>query len=229
MNTATAAPAGSLSFTPIRAGSLVGTVRDQVRTVILQGEIPAGEALRDSVLATRMGVSRAPVREALRLLEQSGLIEKSANKPYRVKEFTREDLDELAVLRIALESTAARLIVAQRRDTADVHRALDALRAAWNERPGGEFNEVDLAFHRAIITSSGVGRLLQRYDDLVDQMVLAWLRLSEYAPRPAGAVAAHEEIAASLEQCKETGDAAPVQELLIEHIRTGMGCRDLVI
>lgn len=229
MQTPVESDADGGSFAPIRAGSLVGTVRQQVRAAVLHGEIPAGEVLRDSVLATKMGVSRAPVREALRLLEQSGLIEKSANKPYRVKSFSREDLAELAILRIALETTAARLIVAQVRDISEVWRALTSLRSAWDERPGSELNDVDLRFHRAIVEASGVNRLLQRYDDLVDQMVLAWLRLSQYAPRSEGAVAAHEEIVETLERCMETGEAAPIQQLLVEHIRTGMGCGDLII
>jgi DNA-binding GntR family transcriptional regulator len=229
MQTSVSAPAGKGSFAPIRPGSLVGTVRGQVREAILCGEIPAGEALRDSVLATQMAVSRAPVREALRLLEQSGLIEKTANKPYRVKSFEREDVAELAVLRIALETTAARLIVARRADISAAREALAEMQMAWDSGAMHELNAIDMKFHRALIFASGVSRLQEKYDDLVDQMVLAWLRLERHVERKADSLAVHQHILDTLQGCMGSGDAAPIQQVLIDHIRTGMGCPDLVI
>lgn len=217
------------TFAPIRAGSLVGTVRGRVREAILRGEIPAGEPLRDSVLATNMAVSRAPVREALRLLEQSGLVVKSANKPYRVKSFDRDDLSELAVLRIAMETAAARLVVARRPDISAVRRALVDMQTAWNRGAVPELNDIDLRFHRSIIAASGVARLLVKYDELVDQLVLAWLRLERETPREADSMAVHTSIVDTLEQGMASGDSAPIQQVLIDHIKTGMGCADLVI
>jgi DNA-binding GntR family transcriptional regulator len=229
MQNAVKASSSQGAFAPIRAGSLVGTVRGRVREAILCGHIPAGEPLRDSVLATQMAVSRAPVREALRLLEQSGLIEKSANKPYRVKSFEREDLSELAVLRIALETTAARLIVARRADISAVRQALADMQAAWDRGAVAELNDIDLRFHRAIISASGVGRLREKYDDLVDQMVLAWLRLEQEVQREADSMAVHCQIVDTLHACMESGDSMPIQQVLIDHVRTGMGCAELVI
>lgn len=204
-------------------------VRERVRDAVLRGDISAGQPLRDSVLAAQMGVSRAPVREALRLLEYSGLVEKSANKPYEVKTFEREDLLELAVLRIALETTAARIVVAQRRDLSSVKSALEQMHAVWASHSEATLNQVDLKLHRAIVEAAGVVRLVERYDDLVDQMVLAWLRHSASIARPADNLAIHDDIVATLERCTVERDPAPIQQLLIDHIRTGMGCSDLVI
>lgn len=226
---AVSSPPTEASFAPIRAGSLVATVHGKVREAILGGGIPAGEPLRDSVLATQMAVSRAPVREALRLLEHSGLVEKAANKPYRVKSFDRGDLDELAVLRIALETTAARVIVARRADLSEVRLALAEMQAAWDRGAVPELNEIDLRFHRAIITTAGVGLLREKYDGLVDQMVLAWLRLEETVERQADSLAIHHRIVEALQQGIDSGDPTPAQQVLVDHIRTGMGCADLAI
>jgi DNA-binding GntR family transcriptional regulator len=216
-------------FTPIRPGSLVTTVREQIRDAILGGQIKAGEQVRDSVLATQMSVSRAPVREALRLLEQSGLVEKTANKPYRVRSFTREDLLELVVLRIAVETTAARLVVAQARDVTDMHEALAQMRLAWEQGSATGLDVADWQFHRALVRASGVRRLLDGYDELIDQIVLAWQRRAEDAPRPAGSLRPHQELLDVLERCTAQRDSAEIQQLLISHITSGMGCDDLQI
>lgn len=217
------------AFTPIRPGSLVASVREQIRDAILGGQIRAGEQVRDSVLATKMNVSRAPVREALRLLEQSGLVEKTANKPYRVKSFAEKDLLELVVLRIALETTAARLVVAQGLDVGEMREALAQMRLAWEHRSDAGVDAADWKFHRALVRASGVGRLLEKYDELVDQIILAWQRLSEEAPRAAGSLHPHEQLLETLERGIDQHDHTAVQQLLVDHIRSGMGCDDLKI
>lgn len=222
-------PHHEVPFAPIRADSLVATVHGRVREAILRGDIPSGEPLRDSVLATQMAVSRAPVREALRLLEHSGLVQKETNKPYKVKSFEREDLDELAVLRIALETTAARLIVARAPDLSEVRRALTEMQQAWDRGAVPELNEIDLKFHRAIMSTAGVNLLLEKYDGLVDQMVLAWLRLEQAVERKADSLTVHQDIVEALQQGTESGDATAVQQLLVNHIRSGMGCSGLAI
>lgn len=215
------------AFRPIRPGSLVATVHGQIREAILRGTIPAGEQVRDSVLATRMNVSRAPVREALRLLEQSGLVEKTANKPYRVTRFDGDDLRELAVLRIAIETTAARIVVAQGRDTTEVRASVEEMRRAWREGSDAGLDAADWQFHHSIVRASGIHRLQEKYGELVDQIILAWQVRSIAAPRPAGTLAPHEELLGTLERCVADGDPVPVQQQLVDHIKAGMGCADL--
>jgi DNA-binding GntR family transcriptional regulator len=216
-------------FTPIRPGSLVAIVREQIRGAILAGQIKAGDQVRDSVLATQMNVSRAPVREALRLLEQSGLVEKTANKPYQVKSFTEDDLLELVVLRIAIETTAARLVVAQGRDVTAVREAMAQMRLAWEQGSAPGLDDADWQFHRALVGASGVQRLLDKYDELVDQIILAWTLRSQDVPRPAGSLVPHEELLETLDRSVTERDPDPIQQLLVDHIKTGMGCHDLQI
>jgi DNA-binding GntR family transcriptional regulator len=216
------------AFVPIRPGSLVEEVRAQIRAAILSGQVHAGEQVRDSVVAGQMNISRAPVREALRLLEQSGLVEKTANKPYTVRSFDDEDLHELAVLRIAIETTAARVVVAQQRDIGPVREALGQMRRAWEHGRGSGMDAADWTFHEAIVVASGQRRLLARYRELVDQIILAWVLHGPEHPRvTAGDVSAHAILLDVLDRGVATKNHVPVQELLVDHVRSGMGCDDL--
>lgn len=218
------------SFTPIRPASLVASVHAQIREAILGGRIRSGDEVRDSVLASQMQVSRAPVREALRLLQQSGLVEKVSHKPYRVKSFDDQDLRELAVLRIAIETTAVRLVVAQQRDITEVQAVMPKFHHAWEQRSDTELDAADWQFHRAIVSAAGIERLKDRYAELVDQIILAWQLHSESTPRAAdNSVDHHEQLLESLRSCIASGDSAPFQHMLVDHIKSGMGCADLKI
>lgn len=218
------------SFTPIRPASLVASVHAQIREAILSGHMRSGDEVRDSVLATQMHISRAPVREALRLLQQSGLVEKTSNKPYRVKSFDDQDLRELAVLRIAIETTAVRLVVAQHRDITGVASALASMRQAWEQRSDPELDAADWQFHHAIVNAAGIGRLKARYAELVDQIILAWQLHSQNTPRALdNSIEEHERLITTLQECLASADPLPIQQALIDHIKSGMGCADLHI
>ncbi|MCP3800491.1 GntR family transcriptional regulator [Allokutzneria sp. A3M-2-11 16] len=78
-----------------------------VRTAILDGSYPPGERLGEVELAEALGISRTPIREALRRLEVEGLVEVLPHRGARVASWSREDLDEIYELRILLESFAA--------------------------------------------------------------------------------------------------------------------------
>jgi DNA-binding GntR family transcriptional regulator len=89
----------------------VATIRDQLRTAILRGELSPDQAVTQSGLAERYGVSRTPLREALRMLELENLIVRQSNGRFRVAGFSLDELEQLCVMRIALEAPAVRLTV----------------------------------------------------------------------------------------------------------------------
>ena len=82
-------------------------VRDELERMILDGEVAAGERLNELTLAEQMGVSRGPVREAARLLENSGLVTYLPNRGFFVRKFSAEELDNLYELRIIIETAAS--------------------------------------------------------------------------------------------------------------------------
>lgn len=94
-----------------RDGQNVAMAYERLRNAILKGEIAPGAAPSQVVLAHELGVSRTPLREALRLLEREGLILSQPNRRARVAEFSIADLEELYLTRITLEAVAARITV----------------------------------------------------------------------------------------------------------------------
>ena len=97
--------------TTTRDGQNVMVVHDRLRDAILRGEIAPGEATSQVALAKQLGVSRTPLREALRLLEREGLVLSQPNRRIRIADFSLDDLEGLYAMRIALETVAVRLTV----------------------------------------------------------------------------------------------------------------------
>jgi DNA-binding GntR family transcriptional regulator len=83
----------------------------RVRNAILDAELAPGETMSQVALADELGVSRTPLREALRMLQGEGLIEARANRRVRVAPMSVDDLEELAAVRVVLEAQALRLAV----------------------------------------------------------------------------------------------------------------------
>jgi DNA-binding GntR family transcriptional regulator len=88
-----------------RPGSAVAQAMDAIRTMILKGELPPGQPLLQAPLAARMGVSRIPIREALRALESEGIVDHTANVGYVVSSLSIQDLAQIYIMRGALERT----------------------------------------------------------------------------------------------------------------------------
>jgi DNA-binding GntR family transcriptional regulator len=86
-------------------------VHRRVRNAILEAELPPGETMSQVALADELGVSRTPLREALRMLQGEGLIEARPNRRVRVAAMSADDLEQLYAVRISLEAQALRLAV----------------------------------------------------------------------------------------------------------------------
>ena len=89
----------------------VEQVYRRVREAILEGEIAPGAVMSQVALADELGVSRTPLREALRMLQSEGLVDAQANRRVTVRPISATDLEELVVMRVALETEAIRLSV----------------------------------------------------------------------------------------------------------------------
>ena len=215
-------------FPPIRPGLLATEIHRQLLQGILTGRLKPGESLRDSVLAAQMQVSRSPVREALRLLEQSGLVTKVPNRSYVVITFDGPDLRELAALRLALETLAVRLLVEKNVDVGSFEDQLKLLRKAVDSNDNAEIVRSDRNFHGSIVARTGHSRLISTYEGLRDQIELAMIS-TEAPPRGTyGMVERHGRLSAELHRAVKTGDARPIVLELEDHILAGMGCPDLL-
>ena len=162
-----------MPLTPLRRVNLAHDISAQLSQAIVAGDFPAGALLSEPMLAKRLGVSRAPVREALIELETRGMVEFDARGRSRVPSLTHDDLVDILGIRIALEPRAAGL-AARRADPlalVDLERNLDAMRAAQTPT---ELARLDTAFHSAVVRASGSRRLHLCWN-VVEHQVDLWL------------------------------------------------------
>ena len=149
-------------------------VAGQLRDEILDGRLAAGSRLVEAELAERFGVSRGPIRDALQELARSGLALDLPRRGTFVCSLTERDLEEVYVIRRAIEEAAARLTI-ERADEADVAVMFEAVTAAETAYRGDDLAaawDADMAFHRTYCRLSGNGRLLELFDHLASQTVL---------------------------------------------------------
>lgn len=158
-------------------------VYDAILGAILHGDLKAGEKLSETGLAERLGVSRTPVREALRALDAEGFVRLSPNSRFEITSFSRQDAMEVLQIRRLLEGEASRL-AAQRGTPEDCCRLQETLDAAWAcvEGPAEEvdfrFMQADIAFHRTIFEIAGNNRMLRVSSALGDRLARLYVSRS---------------------------------------------------
>lgn len=131
-------------------------VLDALREAIITGELKPGQPLVEMELASQLGVSRAPLREALQTLAREGLIETAPYRGTVVRPLTRTDIEELYSLRSVLETFAVQRIIAQ--DNAEnvvvLHECFELMLAAAQNGDLIEVNRIDRRFHDTLIELS---------------------------------------------------------------------------
>ena len=144
-----------------RARTRTEDLRLQLADDIVRGDLPPGTSLDETGIAARFGVSRTPVREALRQLAASGLVEIRPHRGAVVARLSLDRLHEMFVAMAELEAVCAGLAavnmtLAERRDLADIHALLrDLVRAGDPQR----YHEINESFHAAIYFGSHNGYL----------------------------------------------------------------------
>ena len=124
-----------------KRSTLRGEVANLLRKRILDGDIPSGERLIETEIAEQLGVSRMPVREALRMLESEGLIKSVPRKGLIVSEYTEEDIREYYTIREALEVCAVKIVI-DRITPDEIHELGYYCRMAEDARLAGNRDDV---------------------------------------------------------------------------------------
>lgn len=154
-------------FLPLR-----DVVFNTLRNAILKGELEPGEKLMEKKLAEKLGVSRTPIREAIRKLELEGLVVMTPRKSAEVARITKEDLTDVLEVRRVLESLAIDL--ACRNITNEILAELEdnlvRFKAAVKNNDITEIATTDVEFHETIYKSTGNKRLIQILNNLREQM-----------------------------------------------------------
>jgi DNA-binding GntR family transcriptional regulator len=190
-------------------------VHDRLRQAILRGELDARAPISQVRLAATLGVSRTPLREALRMLQREGLIDSEPNRRVRVVELSMADLEQVYASRVLLEALAVRLTV-PRYTPADT-AALGAALAEMNRLlEGGDVDAWESAhrrFHELLRLHAGE-RIERLARDLADHSErYRRVYMAEHRAWPAAA----REHTAVVEAC-EAGDGATASARLVRHL-----------
>jgi DNA-binding GntR family transcriptional regulator len=184
------------SVNALNAPALVRTgLGDQIRQLLIDGitsgRLQPGERIVERRIAAELGVSQAPVREALRQLEALRLVETTPNRGARVRDFTEADFREFFPVRAGLEETAADLAVSRlagRVGSLEVH--IERLAAAT----GADVMRHSIAFHREIVEAAG-NRLLRSVWESLGIEIWTTLSVRRHDTELCGKTAEHIEIA----------------------------------
>ena len=165
---------------PARTSSLAIRIADALTDAIAAGAIESGERLVETEIATRMGVSRVPLREALKLLEAQGIVEVLPHRGARVVPFDDTRVDQVCEARVALERLALRTAV----PAFQVHPTLlatldcliDAMLLAARRQAWLEVSKIDLAFHRTVVEASGNDIVVKLWEALARHVLIVFGR-----------------------------------------------------
>jgi DNA-binding GntR family transcriptional regulator len=196
MNDQSMAASSAASAQPIRRATLHDTVVDRLRDLIVEGELMPGARVPERELTLRFGVSRTPLREALKVLASEGLVELLPNRGARVAEITARDVEEMFQVMGALEGLSGEL-ACQRVSDGEIAaiRALHYEMLAYHARGDlPAYFKANQAIHEAIMAAARNAILAATYQTLAGRIRRARYRANLSPERWDEAVGEHERI-----------------------------------
>jgi phosphonate utilization transcriptional regulator len=162
----------------LQSSSLPMLMQEEIERLIMTGELPVGSRINESELSQRFNTSRGPIREALRALEEAGLVRNEKNRGVFVREIAFEEADEIYELREALEEIIGRRVaLAIKPDAVERLRAmLDAMRSAAQAQDVEQYAQLNLQFHEILLDTAGSKKLTETYKRLVKELHLFRMR-----------------------------------------------------
>ena len=200
----------------MQSSSLPSLVQRELTQQIMAGDLPAGAKLNEVDVALRLGVSRGPVREAFRALEESGLVRFEKNRGVFVRKVSLEEADEIFELRALLDEFAGRRAAknATPGDIVELQQLVDRMGLAAARGEVDEYFMLNLEFHDRIVDLARNAKLAHLYRRLVNELNLyRRAALNEEGSLPKS-VAEHRAIVARI----AAHQAAAAGRLLHDHV-----------
>ncbi|HRI17800.1 MAG TPA: phosphonate utilization associated transcriptional regulator [Burkholderiaceae bacterium] len=200
----------------LRSRSLATAVQQEIERAILRGELAPGAKLNEATIAEGLGVSRGPVREALRMLETAGLVQQEKNRGAFVRHIALDEALEIFELRAMMEEAVGR-ILAGRITPAQLKALRAQVEAMRRASRGGDidaYHLLNLEFHNQLVDFAGNRKLAETYRRLINELSLfRRLNLADASLLPPSA-AEHDGILKAI----ESGDAERAGQALREHV-----------
>jgi phosphonate utilization transcriptional regulator len=185
----------------LQAHSLPSAVQAEIERLILSGALPVGQRINEVALAERFGTSRGPVREALRALEECGIVRAERNRGVFVREVTLIEADEVYDLREVLDEFIGRRL-AERIGVAELEALKQLVADMTTATDAGDiprYHTLNLQFHDALVDAVGNSHLSATYRRLTKELLLYRLRGLTEGGGFAVSVAEHAAIVEAIE------------------------------
>lgn len=158
----------------LQGNSLAGLVHNEIERMILGGELQPGSKLTEATIATQLGVSRGPVREAFRMLDEAGLVRTEKNRGVFVRDIALDEALEIFELRAVMEMYIGRKLAetctaAQARGLRQLVDSMDIACKAGNAQ---DYHRVNLEFHDSLLQLAGNAKFTANYRRLIKELSL---------------------------------------------------------
>jgi len=162
------------SIALLQTSSLAGAVQQAIEQAILSGELAPGSKLIEVALAEQLGVSRGPIREAFRMLDEIGLVRTEKNRGVFVRDMSLHEAAEIFDVRAALEEMVGRQLATRisAQQLQEINELLDAMAQAVAAQDANQYHQLNLQFHDRLVEMTGNRRLIDMYRKLIKELSL---------------------------------------------------------
>lgn len=204
------------AYPRIQRRTLHDEVLERMRDMIIEGILAPGQRINEGLIGAQLGVSRTPLREAIKTLASEGLVEIQPAKGALVRKFSSTDMQHILEVLKSLEQLGGRMACELASDaTIAAIRALhDAMMEQYRVRNRLEYFKLNQAIHSAIVAASGNDVLVEMHGTLQARIKRLRFIGNEGPDKWAGAVAEHEAMIVALEQ----RDAAALMDVIRLHM-----------
>jgi DNA-binding GntR family transcriptional regulator len=207
---------------PLAVRSVIDAVESSLRDQILDQEIPAGAAVRETEVARAFDVARPTAKAAIERLVASGLLTRDVHKSARVPSLKADDVSDLYFTRTVLEEGVVRRLAACANLPAAARNTIDVMKALGVDALPAQYVVPDIEFHTALTRHLGSERLTRMHAGLMEEMQFCMAQVQAHdLLAPTVIVEEHQRIADAIEAGEPDTAAAELREHL-EHARAAL-------
>jgi len=158
----------------LQSSSLTSVVQQEIERAILEGQYPPGSKLNEAMLAEKLGVSRGPVREAFRMLDEAGLVRTEKNRGVFVRDIPMSEALEIFDLRAAMDEWVGKRLATSITDTQlkEIKAMVAEMEKAVKAQDARQYHVLNLKFHDRMVEMSGNRKLTDTYRKLIKELSL---------------------------------------------------------
>ena len=184
----------------LQASSLTSAVQQALERMITLGELAPGDKLNEASLAERLGVSRGPVREAFRMLEEAGLLTLKKNRGVYVRQVPLEEALEIYELRAMMEAQVGALLAtsASAEQIAALRTLLESMESAVAASDAPLYFQLNVEFHETLVSFAGNKKMLLLYRRLTRELDLFRRRNLSQQALLSNSIQEHREVLAAI-------------------------------